>query len=765
MTIDLTVAVTAHAEDHLLRPTLRSVSAALESYRGSGRSGELLLVLDRPSPETLREAQLWVERTDGVLPTRLEIVDNGESGATRNAAARLARGTYLAFCDGDDLVSSNLYVEGHARLDSQGVQAVVHPAQVLSFGARAIMWNVRSSTDGDSAPLDLVRSNLWPSSVMGPRSIWLEHPYPELRPGSGFGPEDYAWNVKTAIAGIAHVTSESTVCFYRVREHGGVNNAHIGSLLPAFDIDAVAAGFPAPIADEAGGDADSEVAVSVWRRLRSRIRARALIARLRPVAVVGFRLVPRRWKPRVRHVVATMYQKVMRIRLTLTEVPPELVAELRSAAEFEPALSWTAERIATVETWVPPQDAYPEILAGLQKAVGATDVLICAPWVGVGGADLVTLNYARALASLPSRPSVTLLTTYLPERTLPHLIPGRVRHVQLDPLFRSLTTDRQKRLIAQAIEMSGAKLLLSINCFDVTVAMSTYAKSICSNREVYLSLFAFDRIGKESYPVNPITDDAQRSFLRDISGIITDNSVTASLAADILGRDDIMVVHPQSAGQDVHDFDNVVKQTAAYYDDAFSMERPFRVLWPHRIDKEKRPDALVAVAREARRRDLPVEFHVYGSRVLHHDGEDPLAAFADAGISYHGPYSGGLGALPTEDYHALLLTSESEGMPLVLAQSMLLGLPIVASAVGGVVDIVEHGVTGMLADGPTDVEGFVTAFEGLMASRELRQRIIRQGYELSARRHSDQAFGELVLSAWGGLFESTSTRGEAQTHG
>ncbi|MEP6482265.1 MAG: glycosyltransferase, partial [Rhodoglobus sp.] len=119
-------------------------------------------------------------------------------------------------------------------------------------------------------------------------------------------------------------------------------------------------------------------------------------------------------------------------------------------------------------------------------------------------------------------------------------------------------------------------------------------------------------------------------------------------------------------------------------------------------------------------------------------------ALADAGIHYRGPYSGGLAALPTHDYHALLLTSESEGLPLVLVQSMLLGLPVIATAVGGVTDIVQDNETGLLVSSPDDAEGFVRAITQLMDSLEDRQRIIHAAYDFAAAQHGWGHFTELV---------------------
>ena len=58
-------------------------------------------------------------------------------------------------------------------------------------------------------------------------------------------------------------------------------------------------------------------------------------------------------------------------------------------------------------------------------------------------------------------------------------------------------------------------------------------------------------------------------------------------------------------------------------------------------------------------------------------------------------------------FDVFALTSRSEGLPLVLLEAMAMGLPVLSTAVGGIPDLVEHGVTGFLVDA-TDHAGLVT---------------------------------------------------------
>lgn len=72
-----------------------------------------------------------------------------------------------------------------------------------------------------------------------------------------------------------------------------------------------------------------------------------------------------------------------------------------------------------------------------------------------------------------------------------------------------------------------------------------------------------------------------------------------------------------------------------------------------------------------------------------------------------------------------LLPSRAESFGLVLAEAMALGLPCAGAAVGGIPEVVEDGVTGVLA--PPEPAAFAAALAPLVASAELRRRMGEAG--------------------------------------
>jgi glycosyltransferase involved in cell wall biosynthesis len=91
--------------------------------------------------------------------------------------------------------------------------------------------------------------------------------------------------------------------------------------------------------------------------------------------------------------------------------------------------------------------------------------------------------------------------------------------------------------------------------------------------------------------------------------------------------------------------------------------------------------------------------------------------------------------------------SYREGFGVVCAEAMAHGRPVVASAVGGLLDLVSDGVTGIHVP-PGDVPALRAALERLLTDRELRRRLGEAGRERVRERFSWSAVTDSTLAAY-----------------
>jgi type III pantothenate kinase len=91
--------------------------------------------------------------------------------------------------------------------------------------------------------------------------------------------------------------------------------------------------------------------------------------------------------------------------------------------------------------------------------------------------------------------------------------------------------------------------------------------------------------------------------------------------------------------------------------------------------------------------------------------------------------------------------SRREGYGVVAREAMAYGRPVVATAVGGLVDAVEHGVTGLLVPA-RDPAALRDALERLLADRDLRRKLGVAGRARAGKRFSWDIATEVTLRAY-----------------
>jgi glycosyltransferase involved in cell wall biosynthesis len=162
------------------------------------------------------------------------------------------------------------------------------------------------------------------------------------------------------------------------------------------------------------------------------------------------------------------------------------------------------------------------------------------------------------------------------------------------------------------------------------------------------------------------------------------------------------------------------------------------------IREGKGHDVAIAAAARLRARFPLLELLIVG------DGEERprLEALAarDGGVTFAGHRDDVMEVLDAAD--VLLHPSRIDAFPGALLEAMAAGLPIVATAVGGIPDIVEDGATGVLIPPPATPAAVADTLAPLLADAGLRAALARRGRERFERRFSVERWLERTRAVY-----------------
>jgi len=155
-----------------------------------------------------------------------------------------------------------------------------------------------------------------------------------------------------------------------------------------------------------------------------------------------------------------------------------------------------------------------------------------------------------------------------------------------------------------------------------------------------------------------------------------------------------------------------------------------------RLDEVKRQDVLLHAFARVKRRFPQAHLLVVGDGPLQ-ESLQALAAYLGLGDSAHFVGYQARPGMFLQAMDVFALTSWSEGMPLSILEAWATGLPVVASDVGGLPELVQAGSTGLLCP-CGDIGATAAALEALLADPALRQRLGEAGREVLARHYTVQ---------------------------
>jgi glycosyltransferase involved in cell wall biosynthesis len=176
-----------------------------------------------------------------------------------------------------------------------------------------------------------------------------------------------------------------------------------------------------------------------------------------------------------------------------------------------------------------------------------------------------------------------------------------------------------------------------------------------------------------------------------------------------------------------------------------NFEKPLTVGMLSRISYQKGIHLFGALSEEFGRNELRF-VHMGGSRVK------PLAGSYEHGVieSYMGvewiPYKSNTEEF-FDDIDVFILTAvEDEAFGRVLIESMARGIPCICTKCGGPEELIEHGVTGLLAE-PT-LEDLRVKLENIMRDVNLREELGRSGMEYAIANFCIDAYRDRILTGY-----------------
>lgn len=182
----------------------------------------------------------------------------------------------------------------------------------------------------------------------------------------------------------------------------------------------------------------------------------------------------------------------------------------------------------------------------------------------------------------------------------------------------------------------------------------------------------------------------------------------------------------------------------------YSIHVPIRVCHIGRFEEAKNHAALVAAATQLKADGFDIVFDLYGIGSLMEEIKGAVSkGNLEEEFAFHGLTDNVPDALRKADL--FVFPSVYEGMPMVLAEAMAAGLPIVAAAVGGIPDMLEDGENALLCK--PDAVSIATAVERLLSDEGLRKSL-----GTAARKRAADFSSDAMARAYFDVYKRKDTR-------
>lgn len=368
---------------------------------------------------------------------------------------------------------------------------------------------------------------------------------------------------------------------------------------------------------------------------------------------------------------------------------------------------------------------------------GRFDAVVLVPSCKLGGSDFVAGVLTATLAEAGRK--VLVLRNDAPDWARPDWFPPDCASVDLSRHLGKVHQPLRMRMLYELLVRLRPADVYNVNSRLAFETFERFGERLALMMRLNAYYFCTDRTpeGAEiGYPVWYFSN-----ILGHMSSALIDNAALAGQLIRRFGlsgewRDRVRVIYTPAMTPPpaVPLADQQVQTTP---------QRPRkRILWAGRLDAQKRFDLVQDIARL-----LPnVDFDCWGKAVR--DAPPDLSRLP-ANLRMHGAFHS-YGDLPLAASDGWLYTSGWDGIPTILIELAAHGLPIVASAVGGVPELIDE-TTGWPLPAEATAADYAAAITAMLAAPEERRKRAAALQDRVRRQHSRAAYSAaLAYAAKGG---------------
>lgn len=378
--------------------------------------------------------------------------------------------------------------------------------------------------------------------------------------------------------------------------------------------------------------------------------------------------------------------------------------------------------------------------AAWAKAHGPLTHIFALPLLSSGGAEQTLAAICRVLRSAFREPcSQLVLVTDLDIDTTPVQLPASTLVIDITKELRGSSLEERRSLVFDCVRLLEPRIFHCINSEVGWQLIISQGETVRKNTSLVGSVFAFQYDWETGKRIGYAEAFLAAAFPK-LDQLISDNQRFLNDSESVYGlagfKEKARAVYnvPRNYCQSLVDATrerlNALARSEAHD------TSDFRVLWAGRLDEEKRIDLLPEIARLS----PTVQLHVFGRPVV---GAETGFSCVPENMHLRGGFTS-VDEIFTERFDAFIFTSRWEGLPNILLEVGLHGVPCIAASVGGVGELVTVD-TGYPLPGRATAEDYVAAIKNVQ--QQPKEAVLRAAklLDLIVSRHSPERFAQSMI--------------------